>query len=213
MVVTVLLFVSTLLLFVFLAKAVVFDNRDLFDTKVFEFFGKYHSPELVHAMQFMTFFGSNTFLLPAYIIIVGLLLWKKKKRWAIDIGILALSSTGLMHALKAIFQRPRPELPLFEAMKTYSFPSGHALSALIFSTTIIYLLWNEKSIRGSIRWVGTIFLILFALAIGISRIVLRHHYATDVLGGYSLGAAWALLSLWLHDKVHATLQKKQGQAA
>jgi undecaprenyl-diphosphatase len=47
------------------------------------------------------------------------------------------------------------------------------------------------------KWVLSLLLLLFALSIGISRIILRYHYASDVLAGFCLGFVWALLSLWL----------------
>ncbi|MER3470732.1 MAG: hypothetical protein C4330_05215 [Chitinophagaceae bacterium] len=44
-------------------------------------------------------------------------------------------------------------------------------------------------------------LLFFSISIGISRIVLRYHYASDVLAGFALGYAWVLFSLWLLNKI------------
>ncbi|HEX2607298.1 MAG TPA: phosphatase PAP2 family protein [Flavisolibacter sp.] len=101
--------------------------------------------------------------------------------------------------LKNIFRRHRPEFPLFKELSSYSFPSGHALSSFVFCSVLIWLTWQTHWKPGW-KWVLTILLVAFSISIGISRIVLRYHYASDVVAGFSLGFAWVLLSLWVQQK-------------
>ena len=46
----------------------------------------------------------------------------------------------------------------------------------------------------------TIVFVFLSLAVALSRIILRFHYASDVLAGLSLGIAYVLLFFWLRKK-------------
>jgi membrane-associated phospholipid phosphatase len=190
------LFIAAVIIFSILGKVVVIEKNHAFDDRVFYFLRSHTSRSLVHVMDTITFFGSTTFLLPAYIGLVSWLLFRKKNRWAIDISIVGLSGELMKQILKNSFQRKRPDLPLLESLQSYSFPSGHALSSFILCSSIIYLLWHG-SYKPFWRWTLSILLILFSLFIGLSRIVLRYHYASDVIAGFCMGFAWVMLCLWL----------------
>jgi undecaprenyl-diphosphatase len=95
--------------------------------------------------------------------------------------------------LKLAFGRPRPDLvPALAEVYTLSFPSGHAMvSAAVYLTfaTQLSSLHHDIVVRG---YLISCTLIIVAL-IGASRVYLGVHYPTDVLAGWALGAAWALL--------------------
>ncbi len=194
------LFLASTIVFVMLAHEVVLEREDLFDSSVFNFFKVYSSPQFIKAMKAITFFGSSYFFVPAYSMLVIYLLAKSRRRDALDVSIIGIISTILLHGLKYFFQRNRPDLPLLKTLNNYSFPSGHALSSFIFCSVLVFLTWKTKwSI--SMKWLLSILLLLFSLSIGISRIVLRYHFASDVLAGFCLGLAFALLSLWAQKKL------------
>jgi undecaprenyl-diphosphatase len=195
-----LLFAAALFLFGFIADEIVLEKQDLFDTKVFLFFKQFATPAFVSVARVVTFFGSSQFFFPAYSLLVLYFLLKRKRAYAVDIAVVGISSTALLHVLKNIFRRQRPDHPVFSALTNYSFPSGHALSSFIFCSVLIYIVWNGTW-TSVWKWIVSVLLFLFALCIGISRIVLRYHYASDVLAGFCLGFAWALLSLWLLKKI------------
>jgi membrane-associated phospholipid phosphatase len=197
------LFLLAIIAFSFLTKMVMLDKKYVFDQAAFEFFHSFTTPALADIMQVITFFGSTGFLLPAYILIVLYLLWRKKQQWAMDIVIVGLSGELMKHLLKNFFARPRPDSPIVETLKSFSFPSGHALSSFIFCSTIIYLLWNG-SYKPVWRWTISIVLILFSFLIGTSRIILRYHYASDVIAGFCMGYAWVFFCLWSLDKYRKT---------
>jgi undecaprenyl-diphosphatase len=203
-------FLIALFLFAFLAKVVVIGQNDLFDSAAFSFFHSYATPFTVKLMKGISFLGSSNFLLPAYIVLVSWLWLKKQKRLAFDISIIALSSELLKLGLKNGFQRERPELPLLESLKTYSFPSGHALSSFIFCSILIYVLWNEN-VKPVIKWILSVCLILLSVAIGISRIFLRYHYASDVFAGFCMGFTWVIFTLWLMNKIHFYIRKRKAK--
>jgi undecaprenyl-diphosphatase len=195
------LFIMALVVFSLLAKFAVIDKNHVFDEKVFFFLKDHTGPEITRWMKAITFFGSTTFLFPAYITLISWLLFRGKKRWAFDISVVALSGELMKQILKNSFRRPRPDLPLLESLHSYSFPSGHALSSFILFASIIYLLWHG-TYKPVWRWTISILLLFFSFLIGFSRIILRFHYASDVIAGFCMGFAWVSLSLWLLDKYY-----------
>jgi membrane-associated phospholipid phosphatase len=202
------LFIGAFIAFGYLAHEFVREPDNVFDEKVFSFFNTYTSGGFIAIMHVLTFFGNYYFILPAYIFLITYLFIKHRRTDAINILIVAVTSTLLMFALKEFYHRERPELPLFKAATNYSFPSGHALSSFIFCSVVTYLVWRTN-IRKKWKWISSIFLLLFDISIGVSRIVLRYHYASDVLAGFYLGVVWAFLALWLERKLTPRIVEQQ----
>src|SRR5215470_7637213 len=195
-----LLFIISLFVFGYLAREVVAEDEHSFDDSVFAFFSAHTTRGLVNVMRILTFFGTTYFIIPAYIVLIAFLLFAHRRTDAINVAIVAVSSTLLMLGLKQFFHRQRPELPLIKTLTNFSFPSGHALCSFIFCSVIIYLV-DKGNLDLKWKWIFSILLILFSILIGISRIVLRYHYATDVLAGFCVGFAWVIFSLWLEKKL------------
>jgi len=195
-----LLFLLSIFVFGFLAHEVVSEDENSFDNNVFTFFSLHTTGKLVSVMRILTFFGSTYFIIPAYIILIVVLSLVHRRSDAINVAIVAITSTLLMLGLKQFFHRHRPELPLVKTLTNFSFPSGHALCSFIFCSVIIYLV-TKGSLALTWKWIFSILLVLFSIIIGISRIVLRYHYATDVLAGFCVGFAWVIFSLWLERRL------------
>jgi len=195
-----LLFLICLFVFGYLAHEIVGENETAFDDKVFHFFAGFGTPGFIRINRIVTFFGSSYFSIPAYIILLIILFISGRRTDGINIAIVAITSTALMFGLKEYFHRKRPDLPIIRSLHNYSFPSGHALSSFIFCSVLIYLLW-KGGLNNSWKWVLSVLLILFSICIGISRIVLRYHYPTDVIAGFCLALAWVIFSLWLEKKL------------
>ena len=94
-----------------------------------------------------------------------------------------------------------------EGWGNFSFPSGHATSALIFYGLCAYLLWKSK-IPKVWKWVSAVILFLFSLLIGFSRVYLRVHYASDVLAGFCVGSAWLILIIFILEKLKKKSDKE-----
>jgi membrane-associated phospholipid phosphatase len=204
-----LLFIICLLVFAYIADENVLENNNSFDAKVMAFISSHRTATLIHIMQVITFFGSTQFLFPAYFILSGYLIWKKNTTYATDIIIIAISSTAVMFVLKQFFKRHRPLLPVGETLGNYSFPSGHSLSSFIFCSILAYLIWMS-SIKIIWKYVAAFLLLLFSFTIGLSRIVLNLHFATDVIAGFCLGIIWVLLSFWIMKKIRKKISTKAG---
>lgn len=116
-----------------------------------------------------------------------------------EAGLLLIAVVGgilLSTLLKLGFDRPRPDLvPHLSHVVTASFPSGHTkLSAVTYLTLGALLARMHSQVR--VKSYLLLMAILLTLLVGISRVYLGVHWPTDVLAGWLLGGAWALLC-WL----------------
>lgn len=95
--------------------------------------------------------------------------------------------------LKIVIARPRPELISYEsAVYTASFPSGHSMMAAVTYLTLAVLLARTQPHRRHKIYLVAVAIVL-TLAVGISRVYVGVHWPTDVLAGWTAGAAWAAL--------------------
>lgn len=150
------------------------------------------NPAGLKAANIITVLGTGNFLVPAYIFIVIYLRKHNYYCLAYLTGVTAISSLLLGWLLKWLFHRSRPLEHLVSGAGGYSFPSGHALGGFIFSGLVLYLLWKTR-LTFYTKWLMSIFVVLLGLAIGVSRIYLHVHYATDVLGSLLFAIWWLSL--------------------
>lgn len=201
-------FSAALFAFISIANMIFKEKKQGFDQHAFDFLAKNISDANTDVMQVFTFLGTHTFLIPANLALVAWFLFIKKHRWySISVPVVALSSLLLMFFLKIIFHRDRPLSPLLQAAQGYSFPSGHATMSITFYGLIIFLVWqNIKNVL--LKWILTILLVLLIIFIGISRVYLRVHYASDVLAGFCIGLMWLFLSLWILKRIETYSRRK-----
>lgn len=123
-------------------------------------------------------------------------------------AVLVIASVGggmlLSTALKLVFDRTRPDLvPHAVHVYTASFPSGHAMLSAVTYLTLGALLARVQPDR-RVKAYLLLIAVLVTLSVGVSRIYLGVHWPTDVLAGWCLGAAWAMLcwlvALWLQRR-------------
>ncbi len=188
------LFFLALTIFVLIARTIITHNTYQFDVSAFDFLDARINQANTGIMEFFTFLGTHWFLIPANIILSLWFLFVEKKRWlSIKIPAIALSSVILMAILKFTFERVRPDNPVILATG-YSFPSGHALMSVTFYGLIIYIA-SEKFKTLLPKILTAFFFSFLIIIIGISRVYLRVHYASDVIAGFCVGFMWLLLSI------------------
>jgi undecaprenyl-diphosphatase len=202
------LFLISVFAFAFLAKGVVEGQEQKVDNGIFMFFNQFSTPRVINTMRIISFFGSVQFLIPAYLVMILYFIIRKKYRHAVDIAIIGITSSALMFALKSIFHRQRPDLPIIKGIYTYSFPSGHALSSFILCSILVFIIQNGVW-KNVYKWIASSLLLLFSITIGISRIILRAHYPTDVIASFCLGVVWVIASLWLLKKINRQYMVKE----
>jgi membrane protein DedA with SNARE-associated domain len=97
---------------------------------------------------------------------------------------LALTYAGV-HVGKAAVGRPRPVEALVDAAGS-AYPSGHAAYSIVYVAVAAAIL---QAVPGLVRRTLLLTLaIALAAVVGLSRLYLRVHFLTDVLGGWGLGA-------------------------
>lgn len=130
------------------------------------------------------------------LIALGFLLMRGKRLSALLLVAGLAGGVMLSEGLKAVFDRARPP-EAYQVVETLnaSFPSGHALLSTVFYLSLGVMMtraFPRRRFKAYAVGVG----ILIALLIGLTRIYLGAHWASDVFGGWSVGAAWAMV-LWL----------------
>ena len=100
-----------------------------------------------------------------------------------------LGALVLPAGIKALVRRARPE-NLIET--SFSFPSGHAILAIVFVSLLIYSFKDDFKNK-IIRYVLIIVSLSFFISVGISRIILQVHWFSDVVAGIFLGLFWFML--------------------
>ncbi len=192
---------AALLLWGFAAVAdeVLEGDTTVFDSTVKGWFRAPGAPEtpwgpvwLQEAVRDLTALGSFTVLGTVLVATVLYLAFSGKLRSALFVLISVIGGTILSTGLKAAFDRPRPDVEAAARVFTASFPSGHAtVSAVVYLT--LGLLMAEAVSHGRLKAYFIVLGILLTFAIGVSRIYLGVHFPTDVLAGWALGGAWALV--------------------
>lgn len=99
-------------------------------------------------------------------------------------------------ALKAIIARPRPDVvPHLVEISSLSFPSGHAMMAMIAWLTIGTLLAQQTASAVLKRYIF-VFAVFLSVLIGVSRLYLGVHWPSDIVAGWTLGGTW-VVAMWL----------------
>jgi membrane-associated phospholipid phosphatase len=164
------------------------------------------SPGLTQAMWATTLLG-DTAVMVVHTAVACVLLWAWGRRREAGVMLAAMiAGPALSTALKSLLARPRPPVAgaLIALPGNGSLPSGHALAGLLFYGTLaLVVLAGARRVSGSTRssadtfarLAGAVGLIALGLAIGVSRVYLGVHWATDVLAGWAI-AAVLLVGVW-----------------
>jgi len=136
-------------------------------------------PELRPLMQALSRIGSGYVLVP--LALVGYLALRRQgHRLARFVPAMVAGAFVFFALAKWIVARPRPKL------SPYGFPSAHTFGAVVFFGAVIYALWTIE-MRPIWRWTGSVLMLLLIAGVAVSRLYLRSHWLSDVLGGLTGG--------------------------
>jgi len=155
-----------------------------FDAAVRAFVFRHHSPPLDVLFRTATFVGSTWVVAPVCILAAALLWRRGHQRFTAAVLVAPILGAGLFPLLKAGFERVRPAGALAAHVASYSFPSGHATTSSAVALTFAWVLARE---RLAPRPLALALGLLVPFTIGLSRVYLDLHWATDVLAGWAVG--------------------------
>lgn len=184
-----LILISSLIVFTVIAVLVATNNISWLDNGIYSVLSKIICDPVTSIFKVITLFCETEVVL---IILALLLIFLKKKKIATYIVINSGLCVLLNQIVKRIFVRPRPSGVALITQGGYSFPSGHSMMALAFYGYIIYLI-NKSNMAKKKKIVFTCLLSTIIILVGISRIYLGVHYASDVIGAFSLGLVHLVL--------------------
>ena len=166
-----------------------------FDNSFFESINDFRSEPLTIIFRIFTFFGE--IYIPLAILICLFFAFKKKWIFAFQAGSYAIAG-AITYLSKLLIARPRPLSALIKIPSSYSFPSGHTLTSIVFYVMLAYLLTynSKKEVRNSTIVLAT----FFALFISFSRPYLGVHYLSDILGGMILSIPILLMLINIINK-------------
>lgn len=145
------------------------------------------SDPLTLLARFLSILGSGVVTIPVRVLVSA---WLAFRRWwrALAAWLLTWAAAELVLAVaKWFFHRGRPAGPLVGTVG-FSFPSGHTVAAAATAVALVLVLLPPGRARR--RW--EVAAIGFAFLMAFSRVYLRAHWPSDVVGGILLGTGVAL---------------------
>jgi undecaprenyl-diphosphatase len=185
---TTLLAVASVGVFVFEWDLVGVEHRPLLagDREALRLADRLHVDALVSVAKVVTALGSLPVAIGLVVVASVVLVWRRHVHEALLLAVgLALTYVAV-HVTKDAVDRPRPARPLVD-VDGAAYPSGHAAYAVTWIAVAIVVGRALPTLASRFAFVAVA--IVIALVVGLTRIYLRVHNLSDVVGGWSLGAA------------------------
>jgi undecaprenyl-diphosphatase len=171
------------------------------DEAVLAWFVDHRTPPLVSAAKLISTLGGFVGLAVAG---VALALWLGLRGYRTALGVAPLTALVLgslaSTAAKSYFGRPRPPTSVHATtVALNAFPSGHATDAASFFLAAAFVLALTIAATGRAKVLLIATGAFLAGMVGVSRLVLAVHWLSDVIAGWALGSAIAILvviALW-----------------
>lgn len=193
-------------LFVDLADDLGEASHNAFDLQVIEMLHSGADPAnpigpdwLDRIMLDLTSLGSLAVLATMALIVTGYLVIQRQGLKVVALIVALGGGLVLSETLKALFERTRPP-DIYRTVETLnaSFPSGHALLSTVVYLTLGAMLARAAKGRRLKSYIMGVAIVI-ALIVGCSRVYLGLHWPSDVVAGWSMGAAWASVC-WLAER-------------
>jgi undecaprenyl-diphosphatase len=168
----------------------------------------HHRSPVAHAFfRFITFLGAKEVLAPLGAL-VGWRLFRGTTGLMTLLVFAALAAGEFVALLKRSFHVARPTGGIVAGLG-YSFPSGHATGSTAIAIVVAYVSIRQRAHARLIVPVCT----MIALLVGFSRVYLDVHWASDVIGGWLVGAAFGAGCCALYELLHRRTEVRRRSEA
>ncbi|MGE5631538.1 MAG: bifunctional DedA family/phosphatase PAP2 family protein [Caulobacteraceae bacterium] len=189
-----------LLVFIKVSEAYIRRELSPFDDSVYHFLALFISKDMTFLMKALSTLGAPWMLTAITIALYPFFKYKSNSIMYANMIAINLAASSLINEIfKFAFHRSRPDIFRLVKASGYSFPSGHSMIGFSFYGLLLYLLYNSTPDRYKKLGIAAAFGLLI-FGIGISRIYLGVHYASDVVAGFSAGMAWLTLFITIAEK-------------
>ena len=186
--------------FSFMTIVISRHNILTFDSMVISFVQGLETSTLTAIMKFFTFIGSTKGIIVISLLVLFFLYKVLKHRSELVLFFIVIVGTPILNGIfKNFFHRACPDLHRLIEIGGYSFPSGHAMSAMAVYGLIAFLLWRHIPTRFG-RSLLILLSVIMILMIGISRVYLGVHYPSDIIDGYFASGFWLAMSIWFYQR-------------
>ena len=187
----IILAIISILLFLFIVTCLLTNNIYQLDSAVFDLLLKHSNAFFDITLRNITKAGSFIYLVGFCILLI---LYFRKETWKYLLALNLFNIAALSQVLKYIFARERPD-PLLRG--GYSFPSAHTMLAMAFFGFLIYVIITKTTWSKAIKIISSTTIGLLILLVGISRVYLGYHFASDVIAGLLISLAYLLIFIYI----------------
>lgn len=190
-----------MMLFVKLCEDLLKNELTIFDNTIYQFITRFFSEDMTEVMRFITYMGSGLVLIAIAIALILRSRGHKKfyfYSWMLGVNLVLVAV--LNEAFKIFFQRERPDILRLVEAAGFSFPSGHSMVSASFYGLLAYMIYSNCGVKWKYLAIALFSLLVFS--IGISRIYLGVHFASDVLAGFSAGIAWLGIFIPIVNRIY-----------
>jgi len=156
------------------------------DAQALRLADRLHMDVLVDVAKVVTALGSLPVAIAVVAVGAATLVWRRALLNALALVAGLALTYAAVHITKDAVDRPRPARPLVEADGA-AYPSGHAAYAVAWIAVAVAVSRALPNLASRFAFV-TVAIVIAAL-VGLTRVYLRVHYLSDVVGGWGLGAA------------------------
>ena len=182
------------------------------DLAIHTWFGNERASAITALFRAATTLGSTIGLAAMAAVVAVILLFRKERASAVFVMVTAAGGGILNFGLKMIFARARPDLvSAIAAARWFSFPSGHAMGSFITFGALAYIAlrqhwrWGLKSACLAIAQT-------IVILVGLSRVYLGVHWASDIAGAWSAGTVWLASAVVAFEMLLRLRQRRRGAA-
>ncbi len=189
------------------------DGLSQLDRPVLDWMVAHRTAALDTSVTAFTHVGGPVVLPVVLAVVTALLAWRWHSWTPVAAMVLATAgSLAMTVAGKGLTARARPpqSLAVPPLETSPSFPSGHTLNSTVVAVVLAYLVLLHVKGR-VVRRVVVVGLGVYAVLMGLSRVYLGHHWLTDVVAGWTAGAAWAVALIAAHRLLLAVQHRRREQ--